>query len=92
MAAFKEKRVWKSKVKFVLDCFKTPGMCEKVIFVQSGLSSLVHKQFKTQELCDYAVSKNPSISQTVPDSWKTQNGVKNGVKNTYNLKNIKIIR
>ena len=85
MAAFKQKRVWKSKVKFILDCFKTPGMCEKVIFVQSGLSSLVPKQFKTQELCDYAVSKNPSISQTVPDSWKTQKMCKNVINDFFTI-------
>ena len=57
---------------FILDCFKTQGICIKVAQKKPWTLEAVPDYFKTREMCSDVVEKVPWVLRHVPDCYKTQ--------------------
>ena len=57
---------------FILDCFKTQGICIKVVRKKPWMLEAVPDYFKTREMCNDVVEKVPWALRYVPDCFKTQ--------------------
>ena len=54
------------------DCFKTQGMCIRVVEKRPWVLELVPPHFKTQKMCNDVVEKRPWQLFDVPDHLKMQ--------------------
>ena len=62
-----------SSVLFIVpDCFKTQGMCIKVLEVDPWSLYDIPDSLKTQEMCNKAVEDDPSSLQYISDWFVTQ--------------------
>ena len=65
---------------FIPDCFKTQGMCIKVVQEDPWWLKDIPGKFKTQEIYDKAVRGDPHYLSVIPDHFKTQEMCKEAVQ------------
>ena len=67
-------------LKYVLDHFKTKGMCNKAVEKDLWLLTEVPSHFKTQKMCNKAVDDSPWLLEYVTDQYKTKEMCDKAVK------------